>query len=134
MRCRSSVAVLAAAGFSLGCSSSRAPQMRTAPVTDLGTAVALVGPDSLTSLGLFLLTRASTAIAESTSVLPSSMEQILQSTLGPVPANASWAKDGWGRPIVVSRSKNGKELLLLSLGADGVLGNGDDDFRVVRRD
>ena len=112
MKHRPTVVVIVTVMLLLRCSATRATQdsaqVTSAPIADSGTETRSIGPDSVTSLRLMLL--AGTSSAESTRELPSSMEQILRSTVGPIPPSPSWAMDAWARPIVVSRSKRGNEL------------------------
>lgn len=90
-----------------------------------------LGRDSQTRLSLSVLAISAATFAEREGELPSSMEQVLRSI--PIKPHPTFELDAWGRPVVVSRAMNGSELLLLTLGADGLLGNGDDEFRIVMR-
>lgn len=123
--------VLILSGCSIARVTPESPQLQGVVLTDAHREPSPLAPDSLTRLSLSMLASSAATFAEREGELPTSMEQVLRSL--PIRSHPTFGRDAWGRPIVVSRSMNGSELLLLSLGADGLLGNGDDEFRIVVR-
>lgn len=93
-----------------------------------------MSPDSQTTIKLHALSEAAREIADSARKLPESMERILELRRETVHISPQpwWTTDGWGRPFLFSLDADRKTLLLLSRGADGEVGGGDDSFDVVR--
>lgn len=91
------------------------------------------GPDTVTSRKLAALAAAVQEITDSTRRLPDSIDAILElrREVANVNPRREWTIDGWGRPILFSRHQDHRSLLLLSRGADGEVGGGDDLFAIV---
>ncbi len=109
-------------------SRSQSPRLLTVTLIDQGP----IGPDSATSLRLTALADAARVFVDSVGRAPESLNELLQVPPLSTARQVNWAVDGWKRPLVVSRDRARRTLIVISWGPDGMPNGGDDDFRVIK--